>query len=382
MRRKSKTAAGIAAAQAAAGGYGSDEEVHSTHSHPGSRWLSPCYISKPVQCWCFPHVLQRLVSCTQVYQTASAVDAAAKAQAPEYDSDDNLVVPDKLNKTVEPLKPLDHDQIEYEEFTKDFYEPAADIAALTDGQVEVHVLPAVVILTMTTVQVLFPPTHTVDKQVHERRRQLGVRLSGFDAPSPVTTFQQCGLDSALLAAIRKSGFTAPTPIQAQALPAVLSGRDVLVRSPHAPRVCIDLSWSSTLPASPLRSCSQSGDVCVHADAPGHCADRIGQDCRLCAADVGAHHGSAGAEEGRGPHRRHSCTHPVRFDTKNACLCLQRRTSPGKQHAFEKLQRGAALHVSRPALSSFHTGSLQSRSTQRPAALARHTTCACALRLAA
>lgn len=75
-----------------------------------------------------------------MYQTASAVDAAAKAQAPEYDSDDNLVVPDKLNKTVEPLKPLDHDQIEYEDFTKDFYEPAADIAALTDGQVVIVVL--------------------------------------------------------------------------------------------------------------------------------------------------------------------------------------------------------------------------------------------------
>ena len=83
-----------------------------------------------------------------MYQTASAVDAAAKAQAPEYDSDDNLVVPDKLNKTVEPLKPLDHDQIEYEEFTKDFYEPAADIAALTDGQVDFDVLLAVVLLTV------------------------------------------------------------------------------------------------------------------------------------------------------------------------------------------------------------------------------------------
>jgi superfamily II DNA/RNA helicase len=57
-----------------------------------------------------------------------------------------------------------------------------------------------------------------------------VRLSGFDAPSPVTTFQQCGFDGALMGAIRKAGFMAPTPIQAQALPAVLSGRDVLVRT--------------------------------------------------------------------------------------------------------------------------------------------------------
>lgn len=70
-----------------------------------------------------------------MYQTATAVDAAAKSQGPEYDSDDNLVVPDKFNKTIDALKPLDHDQIEYEEFGKDFYEPSAEIAALTDGQV-------------------------------------------------------------------------------------------------------------------------------------------------------------------------------------------------------------------------------------------------------
>lgn len=70
-----------------------------------------------------------------MYQTASAFDAAAKAQAAEYDSDDNLIVPDRLGKNIEPLKPLDHDQIEYPEFNKDFYEPAAEIATLTEAQV-------------------------------------------------------------------------------------------------------------------------------------------------------------------------------------------------------------------------------------------------------
>lgn len=75
------------------------------------------------------------LACLQVYRTATAVDAAAKAQAPEYDSDDNLIVPDRYSRAIEPLKPLDHDQIEYEEIEKDFYTPAADIAALTEGQV-------------------------------------------------------------------------------------------------------------------------------------------------------------------------------------------------------------------------------------------------------
>lgn len=51
-----------------------------------------------------------------------------------YDSDGNEVVPDKSGK-IEPLKALDHDKIQYEPFCKDFYTPAADIAAMSEGKV-------------------------------------------------------------------------------------------------------------------------------------------------------------------------------------------------------------------------------------------------------
>ncbi|HSJ96726.1 MAG TPA: DEAD/DEAH box helicase, partial [Myxococcota bacterium] len=40
-------------------------------------------------------------------------------------------------------------------------------------------------------------------------------------------FEELSLDAALLAAVRDAGFTAPTAIQAQAIPLVLAGRDVL-----------------------------------------------------------------------------------------------------------------------------------------------------------
>lgn len=40
-------------------------------------------------------------------------------------------------------------------------------------------------------------------------------------------FEDLSLDAALLAAVRDAGFTEPTPIQAQAIPLVLAGRDVL-----------------------------------------------------------------------------------------------------------------------------------------------------------
>ena len=69
-------------------------------------------------------------------------------------------------------------------------------------------------------------------QVQTLRRQLGVRVSGFDPPRPVQTFAQCGFDATVMAAIARAGYDVPTAIQAQALPAALSGRDVLVRRPH------------------------------------------------------------------------------------------------------------------------------------------------------
>eukprot|EP00803_Ostreobium_quekettii_P011161 evm.model.scf_1154EXC.1 EVM.evm.TU.scf_1154EXC.1 scf_1154EXC:4363-16719(-) len=127
----------------------------------------------------------------EVYATAKAVDDGAEMQ---YDSDDNPIM---KKKTIESLPPLDHAEIDYEEFAKDFYEEVPEIAAKSQ------------------------------EQVNFMRNTLGVRVSGFDPPKPVSRFEQCGFDTRLLAVIKKQGFERPTPIQAQSLPAVLSGRDVL-----------------------------------------------------------------------------------------------------------------------------------------------------------
>jgi hypothetical protein len=74
-----------------------------------------------------------------------------------------------------------------------------------------------------------PPARGHHDQVHDYRRELQIHVSGFDPPRPVKTFGQAGFDHLLLGAIKKAGYEQPTAIQAQALPAVLSGRDVLVR---------------------------------------------------------------------------------------------------------------------------------------------------------
>lgn len=42
-------------------------------------------------------------------------------------------------------------------------------------------------------------------QVNTTRRQLGMRVFGFDTPKPVQTFGQCGFDAQLMAAIKKAG---------------------------------------------------------------------------------------------------------------------------------------------------------------------------------
>ena len=60
----------------------------------------------------------------EVYAAAKAVDAGML----EYDEDDNPVVVDK--RKIEPIPALDHSEVEYEAFSKDFYEEKASISGM------------------------------------------------------------------------------------------------------------------------------------------------------------------------------------------------------------------------------------------------------------
>lgn len=114
----------------------------------------------------------------------------------EYDEDGNPIPPDK-KKIIDPLPPIDHSQIEYKPFRKDFYEGHEEIEKLTD------------------------------RQVSELRKALGITVSGRDAPKPVSSFGHLNFEEKLIKAIIKAEYTTPTPIQAQAVPCALMGRDVL-----------------------------------------------------------------------------------------------------------------------------------------------------------
>lgn len=67
-----------------------------------------------------------------------------------------------------------------------------------------------------------------DEEVKKLRLQLdGVRVRGKAPPKPISRWTQAGLAPRLLDALRLRGCERPTPIQAQALPAIMAGRDVL-----------------------------------------------------------------------------------------------------------------------------------------------------------
>jgi hypothetical protein len=146
-------------------------------------------------------------------------------------------------RVLDPLAPVDHASAEYEDFGKDFYTEQPAIANMTLAEVGLAGLvwelpglfapplqarpPAIASpRRLTRGPARAPPPAC---QVNAYRRQLDVRVAGFEPPRPVQTFGQCGFEAQLLAALKRAGYDKPTAIQAQALPAALSGRDVLVR---------------------------------------------------------------------------------------------------------------------------------------------------------
>lgn len=66
-----------------------------------------------------------------------------------------------------------------------------------------------------------------DQEVAEYRKSLSIQVSGFDVSRPIKTFEDCGFSLPLMNAIAKQCYEKPTSIQCQALPVVLSGRDVI-----------------------------------------------------------------------------------------------------------------------------------------------------------
>ncbi|EKM59396.1 uncharacterized protein PHACADRAFT_249858 [Phanerochaete carnosa HHB-10118-sp] len=96
------------------------------------------------------------------------------------------------------LATIDHSRINYEPFRKEFYIAPPDVAAMTDEEADLL-----------------------------RLELDGIKIRGVDCPRPVTKWSHFGLPASCLDVIKKLGYAGPTPIQAQAIPAIMSGRDVI-----------------------------------------------------------------------------------------------------------------------------------------------------------
>ncbi|KAB5536439.1 P-loop containing nucleoside triphosphate hydrolase protein [Coniochaeta sp. 2T2.1] len=67
-----------------------------------------------------------------------------------------------------------------------------------------------------------------EEEANELRLELdGIKVSGKNVPKPVQKWSHCGLTRPILDTIEKLGYDKPTPIQMQALPIIMSGRDVV-----------------------------------------------------------------------------------------------------------------------------------------------------------
>ncbi|KAM6914313.1 ATP-dependent RNA helicase DDX42 [Lycodopsis pacificus] len=114
----------------------------------------------------------------------------------DYDSDGNPIAP-TTKKIILPLPPIDHSEIDYPPFEKNFFNEHEELINLTGTQ------------------------------VLELRHKLNLRVSGAAPPKPCTSFAHFNFDEQLMHQIRKSEFTQPTPIQCQGVPIALSGRDMI-----------------------------------------------------------------------------------------------------------------------------------------------------------
>jgi len=95
------------------------------------------------------------------------------------------------------LKPLDHSTIEYMPFRKNLYIVPRLLARMTE------------------------------EEIKEKRDVLQIKVRGKGCPSPVDSWEQCGLSERVLQIIQKHNLEAPFAIQKQALPAIMCGRDVI-----------------------------------------------------------------------------------------------------------------------------------------------------------
>lgn len=126
----------------------------------------------------------------------------SNADAMEYSSEEEEEDLDttmaNMAKKKKELNVVDHEKIYYAPFRKNFYVEVPEIANMTPEEVELL-----------------------------RSEMEGIKVRGKNCPKPVRSWAQCGVNKKILDSLKKHQYERPTPIQAQAIPAVMSGRDLI-----------------------------------------------------------------------------------------------------------------------------------------------------------
>ncbi|XP_054266207.1 probable ATP-dependent RNA helicase DDX46 isoform X2 [Macrosteles quadrilineatus] len=116
----------------------------------------------------------------------------------EEEEDLTTTASNLANKQKKELAKVDHAGMDYMSFRKSFYLEVPEITKMTTEEVEAY-----------------------------REELEGIRVKGKGCPKPIKTWAQCGVSKKMMEALKKQDYEKPTPIQAQAIPAIMSGRDLI-----------------------------------------------------------------------------------------------------------------------------------------------------------
>ncbi|XP_065296412.1 probable ATP-dependent RNA helicase DDX46 [Dermacentor albipictus] len=127
-------------------------------------------------------------------QNVDALEYSSEEETEDLQTTMNNLQAGKSKKPVS----VSIEDISYAPFRKNFYIEVPEQAKMTPGEVETL-----------------------------RAELEGIKVRGKGCPKPIRNWAQCGVSKKVLELLKKHGFEKPTPIQAQAIPAVMSGRDII-----------------------------------------------------------------------------------------------------------------------------------------------------------
>jgi len=116
----------------------------------------------------------------------------------EEEEEDINATFDRLSKHKKDLVKVDHEKIYYGPFRKSFFVEVPEIAKMSIEEVDAF-----------------------------KAELEGISVKGKQCPRPIKTWAHCGVSRKVLEAMKRHNYVTPTPIQAQAIPAIMSGRDVI-----------------------------------------------------------------------------------------------------------------------------------------------------------